>query len=118
MVHDRAESAIGAVSGGTDAGVIRVELPYHLQTLARVSGYVELSVASTVTLRTVLDALEAQYPVLRGTVRDHETLQRRPFLRFFVCEEDWSHASPDTPLPAAVAEGREPLIVLGAIAGG
>jgi hypothetical protein len=98
--------------------MIRVELPQHLRTLAHVKGEVQVKVEGAVTLRSVLDALEAQYPMLRGTIRDHETLQRRPFLRFFACEEDWSHQSPDAPLPEAVASGKEPLLVIGAIAGG
>ena len=98
--------------------MIRVELPQHLRTLAHVKGEVQVKVQGAVTLRSVLDALEAQYPMLRGTIRDHETLQRRPFLRFFACEEDWSHQSPDAPLPEAVASGKEPLLVIGAIAGG
>src|SRR5579883_1620261 len=98
--------------------MIRVILPAHLRTLARVDGAVDLQVESPVTLCSVLDALEARYPVLRGTIRDHATLQRRPFVRFFACEEDLSHASPDGPLPAAVAQGAEPLLVVGAMAGG
>ncbi len=98
--------------------MIRVELPPHLRTLAHVDGEVKLEVEGRVTLRSVLDALEARYPVLRGTIRDHVTLQRRPFLRFFACEQDLSHDPPDTPLPEAVVSGKEPLIVLGAIAGG
>ncbi len=98
--------------------MIRVILPPHLRNLAQVSGDVELEVAGNVSLRSVLDALEARYPMLRGTIRDHVTQQRRPFLRFFACEEDLSHQSPDIPLPDAVASGAEPLIVLGAIAGG
>jgi hypothetical protein len=98
--------------------MIRVLLPPHLRTLAKVKDEVELEVAGPVTLRSVLDALEARYPVLRGTIRDHVTLERRPFLRFFACEEDLSHDSPDAPLPEAVVSGKEPLIVLGAIAGG
>jgi sulfur-carrier protein len=97
---------------------ILVVLPQHLRTLAQVEGDVHLEVDGTATLRSVLDALEARYPMLRGTIRDHATLQRRPFLRFFVCEEDWSHQPPDTPLPAEVASGKEPLMVVGAIAGG
>ena len=100
------------------SGLIRVTLPSHLRALAHVSGDVELEVAAPVTQRSVLDALEARYPMLRGTIRDHITLERRPFLRFFACEEDWSHESPDAPLPEAVASGREPFIVVGAIAGG
>lgn len=98
--------------------MIRVVLPPHLRNLAQVRGDVELEVASPVTQRSVLDALEARYPMLRGTIRDHGTLQRRPFLRFFACEEDLSHESPDAPLPEAVASGKEPFIVVGAIAGG
>jgi molybdopterin synthase sulfur carrier subunit len=98
--------------------VIRLILPPHLRTLAHVSGDVELELAGPVTQRSVLDALEARYPMLRGTIRDHVTLQRRPFLRFFACEEDLSHESPDAPLPEAVASGKEPFIVVGAIAGG
>src|SRR5689334_24842994 len=98
--------------------MIQVVLPYHLRTLARVGGDVELQVDGPVTLSAVLDALEAQYPMLRGTIRDHGTLQRRAFLRFFACEEDLSHELPDAPLPDAVASGKEPFIVIGAIAGG
>ena len=98
--------------------MIRVELPAHLRTLAQVRGEVELEVVGAVTQRSVLDALEARYPVLRGTIRDHATYQRRPFLRFFACAEDWSHESPDAPLPEAVATGAEPLLIVGAIAGG
>jgi hypothetical protein len=97
---------------------MRIVLPAHLRTLARVAGDVELAVAAPVTLRAALDALEAAYPMLRGTIRDHGTLARRPFLRFFVCGEDWSHESPDKPLPAAVANGVEPFFIIGAIAGG
>jgi len=98
--------------------MIRVVLPQHLRTLAHVDGDVELDVSAPVTLSSVLDALEARYPMLRGTIRDHVTLQRRPFLRFFVCEEDWSLEPPDAPLPEAVSSGREPFMVIGAIAGG
>jgi len=98
--------------------VIRVILPQHLRTLAHVGSELELEIGGPVTLRSVLDALEARYPMLRGTVRDHVTLQRRPFLRFFACEEDLSHESPDAPLPEAVASGKEPLLIIGAIAGG
>ena len=98
--------------------MIRVILPPHLRTLARVGSEVTLEVASPVSLRTVLDALEARYPMLRGTIRDYDTQQRRAFLRFFACEEDLSHEPPDAPLPEAVASGKEPLVVLGAIAGG
>ena len=98
--------------------MIRVVLPAHLRTLARVTGAVELQVESPATLHSVLDALEAGYPVLRGTIRDHATLQRRPFVRFFACEEDLSHEPQDAPLPDAVAMGTEPLLVVGAMAGG
>jgi molybdopterin synthase sulfur carrier subunit len=98
--------------------IIRVILPPHLRTLAHVAGDVELDIKGPVTQRSVLDALEARYPMLRGTIRDHSTQQRRPFLRFFACEEDLSHESPDAPLPESVASGKEPFVVLGAIAGG
>jgi sulfur-carrier protein len=98
--------------------MIRVVLPAHLRTLAKVEGEVTLEVAGQVTQRSVLDALEARYPMLQGTLRDHVTQQRRPFVRFFACEEDLSHESPDAPLPDAVAEGKEPFLVVGAIAGG
>jgi molybdopterin synthase sulfur carrier subunit len=98
--------------------LIRIILPQHLRTLAHVGSEVELELDGPVTLRSVLDALEARYPMLRGTIRDHVTQQRRPFLRFFACEEDLSHEPPDTPLPDAVASGKEPFIVIGAIAGG
>jgi molybdopterin synthase sulfur carrier subunit len=98
--------------------MIRVILPYHLRNLAHVGEEVTLEVSGAVTQRSVLDALEARYPMLEGTIRDHVTQQRRPFLRFFACEEDLSHESPDHPLPEAVASGKEPLIVIGAIAGG
>jgi hypothetical protein len=97
---------------------IRVELPAHLRNLAQIHGEVTLDVAAPITLRSVLDALEASYPMLAGTIRDHGTLKRRPFLRFFACEEDLSHQSSDTPLPEAVATAREPLLIIGAIAGG
>src|SRR5688572_30247493 len=98
--------------------MIRVELPAHLRTLARVAGEMEIEVAGQPTVRSVLDALEASYPVLRGTIRDHVTQQRRPYVRFFACEEDLSHEQPDTPLPRAVATGTEPFLVVGALAGG
>jgi len=98
--------------------MIRVELPPHLRTLAKVSGEVQLDVPGPTTPRAVLDALEARYPVLRGTIRDHVTHERRAFIRFFACSQDLSHDSPDTPLPASVAQGAEPFIILGAIAGG
>src|ERR1700704_96584 len=97
---------------------IRVVLPFHLRNLAQVSGEVSLEVPAPVTLRAVLDALEERYPMLRGTIRDQVTKERRAFLRFFACEEDLSHEPPDAPLPDAVVSGKEPLVVLGAIAGG
>jgi hypothetical protein len=98
--------------------MIRILLPQHLRALAHVGSEVTLEVDGPVTVRSVLDALEARYPMLRGAIRDHDTLQRRAFLRFFACEQDLSHEPPDTPLPDAVASGAEPLIVIGAIAGG
>jgi len=98
--------------------VIRVVLPPHLRTLAHVRDEVQLDIGGTVTRASILDALEVRYPMLRGTIRDHVTLERRPFLRFFACERDLTHESPDAPLPAAVVEGAEPFFVLGAIAGG
>ena len=98
--------------------MIRVVLPAHLRTLARVQGEVQLEVEGPVTQRSVLDALEAQYPMLQGTLRDHVTKQRRPFVRFFACEQDLSHEPPDAPLPDAVASGAEPFLLVGAIAGG
>jgi hypothetical protein len=98
--------------------MIRVVLPPHLRGLARVGGEVTVEVAGQPTQRSVVDALEASYPMLRGTIRDHVTQQRRPFLRFFACEEDLSHESPDAPLPEAVVSGKEPLLIVGAIAGG
>ena len=98
--------------------MIRVVLPYHLRTLARVDGEVQLEVAAPVTVPAVLDALEARYPALRGTIRDHGTLQRRPFIRFFAAREDLSHEAPETPLPEAVGKGEEPFLIVGAMAGG
>ena len=98
--------------------MIRVILPPHLRGLAGVRGEVQLEVEGPATQRSVLDALEARYPMLRGTIREHVTQQRRPFLRFFACEEDLSHEPPDAPLPDAVASGAEPLLIIGAIAGG
>jgi len=98
--------------------IIRVVLPAHLRTLAHVDREVKLDLEGPATQRAVLDALEAAYPMLRGTIRDQETQQRRAFLRFFACEEDLSHESPDAPLPAAVANGAEPFLVVGAMAGG
>src|SRR5579859_2018135 len=98
--------------------MIRVVLPYHLRTLAQVGAEVTLEVEGPVTQRSVLDALETRYPMLSGTIRDHVTQKRRPFLRFFACGEDLSHEQPDAPLPDAIASGAEPLLILGAIAGG
>jgi sulfur-carrier protein len=98
--------------------MIRVVLPQHLRILARVSGEVALDVAGQVTIDSVLDALESRYPMLRGTIRDHMTKRRRPFIRFFACEQDVSHEPTDTPLPATVASGAEPLLIVGAMAGG
>jgi molybdopterin synthase sulfur carrier subunit len=98
--------------------MIRVELPAHLRTLARVEREVTLDVEGRATLRSVLEALELRYPVLRGTIRDHVTEQRRPFVRFFACEADLSHDPPDTPLPDAVARGAEPFLIVGAMSGG
>ncbi|MFL6527364.1 MAG: MoaD/ThiS family protein [Chthoniobacterales bacterium] len=97
---------------------VRVVLPYHLRNLARVGDEVTVEVPEPVTQRKVLDALETEYPMLRGTVRDHSTQMRRPFLRFFACGEDVSHESPDTPLPPAISAGSEPFFVMGAISGG
>jgi molybdopterin synthase sulfur carrier subunit len=98
--------------------MIRVVLPFHLKNLARVEGEVQLELASPVTIKAVLDAIEAKYPTLRGTIRDHGTLKRRPFVRFFACKEDLSLEPPETPLPDAVVKGEEPFLVIGAIAGG
>jgi molybdopterin synthase sulfur carrier subunit len=98
--------------------MIRVVLPFHLRNLARVDGEVQLEVAEPVTVRAVLDALEARHPVLRGTIRDHGTLKRRPFVRFFACKEDVSLEPPETPLPGEIVSGAEPFLIVGAIAGG
>jgi len=98
--------------------MIRIELPAHLRTLARVNGEVTLEIDGIVTQRSVLDALEESYPVLRGAIRDHTTQKRRPFLRFFACQQDLSHQPPDTPLPEPVATGAQPFLIVGAIAGG
>jgi hypothetical protein len=98
--------------------VIRVVLPFHLRNLARVDGEVKLEVAEPVTVRAVLDALEARFPTLRGTIRDHGTLKRRPFVRFFACKEDVSLEPPETPLPDEIASGTEPFLIVGAMAGG
>src|SRR5438067_8226656 len=115
---DRSRSAVSALGGGADAAMIRVVLPHHLRTLAHVGNEVALDVKGAVTPRAVLDALEAAYPMLRGTIRDHTTRERRAFIRFFACQEDLSHESPDAPLPDDVASGKEPFLVIGAIAGG
>lgn len=108
------------MKGGRPSGVlmVRVILPPHLRTLSHTGGEVTLEIDGPVTQRSVLDALEVRYPMLRGAIRDHGTLQRRAFLRYFACEQDLSHESPDAPLPEAVAAGKEPFIVIGAIAGG
>jgi hypothetical protein len=98
--------------------MIRVALPFHLRNLARVDGEVELAIADPVTLGAVLDALETRYPALRGTLRDHVTLKRRPFIRFFACKEDLSHEPPETSLPEPIVRGEEPLLIVGAMAGG
>lgn len=105
-------------SHGSTAAVIRVKLPTHLRRLARVEAEVELLVAGPVTQRSVLDALETRYPMLRGTIRDQDTSRRRAFVRFFACDQDLSHSSPDEPLPDQVAAGAEPFLVVGAMAGG
>jgi sulfur-carrier protein len=97
---------------------IRIVLPYHLRNLARVEGELQLEVAAPVTMASVLEAIESRFPVLRGTIRDHGTLKRRPFIRFFACKEDWSHEPTDSPLPEAITKGQEPLMIIGAIAGG
>ena len=98
--------------------MIRLILPAHLRTLAQVSGEISLEIEGPVTTRSILDVLESRYPMLLGTIRDHVTQERRPFLRFFACQEDLSHQSPDIPLPAAIASGKEPFLIIGAIAGG
>src|SRR5438270_4994412 len=113
---DRSRSPGGAVGGGADAAMIRVVLPHHLRTLARVGSEVTLDVSGTVTQRAVLDALETAYPMLRGTIRDHTTRERRAFIRFFACQVDLSHESPDAPLPGDVSSGKEPSLVVGSIA--
>ena len=102
----------------TPTHTVRVQLPYHLRNLAQVEGEIALEVVPPVSIRAVLDAVEARYPVLQGTIRDHDTLKRRPFLRFFACAEDLSLDSPDAPLPEEVVTGKEPLLIIGAIAGG
>lgn len=100
------------------SAMIRVILPFHLRNLSHADGEIALEVTSPITTRSVLDALETRYPMLRGTIRDHTTKERRAFLRFFACEEDWSHQSPDEPLPYDVISGKEPFVIIGAIAGG
>src|SRR5207244_8402130 len=114
----RARSSARAVRRGADAGMIRVVLPPHLRKLAQVDREVKLDVAGPVTQRAILDALEAAYPMLRGTIREHDTHRRRPFVRFLACEQDLSHEADDAPLPDAVANGAEPFLVVGAMAGG
>jgi len=98
--------------------MIRIELPFHLRNLARIQGEIQLAVTGPVTIKAILDALEENYPVLRGTIRDHGTLKRRPFIRFFACKEDWSLEPTEMPLPEAVVNGSEPFMIIGAIAGG
>jgi molybdopterin synthase sulfur carrier subunit len=117
----RGAGAVGSGAGGTDAGgtaTVRVVLPAHLRRLAGVDGEVRLDIGGEATQRVVLDELEARYPMLRGTIRDHATQRRRAFVRFFACEDDLSHDPPDSPLPAAVSRGAEPFLVVGAMAGG
>jgi hypothetical protein len=109
---------MNAPGDASAATVIRVKLPTHLRNLARVAGEIQLPVPGPVTQRSVLDALEAHYPMLRGAIREHGTGKRRSLVRFFACEQDLTHEEPDTPLPAAVAEGREPYLIVGAMAGG
>src|SRR5215213_2576003 len=118
MGSDRSRSAARAFSGGPDADMILVVLPAHLRALAGVRGDVELEVHGPVTRLSILDALEARYPMLRGTIRDHVAGERRPLLRFFACGEDVTHEPADTPLPQAIASGTEPFYISGAIAGG
>src|SRR5262245_50990640 len=118
MGADRARPPRRSFGRGADAVMIRVVLPTHLKRHAQVSGEVRLEVIGPVTQRTILDALEERYPVLRGTIRDRGTLKRRPFIRFFACHEDVSHEPPDASLPEAIATGAEPFLVVGAIAGG
>ncbi len=114
----KTDSMRAAGAGVPDPAMIRVELPYHLRNLAGVAGEVQLEVAKPVTLRSVLEALETRFPVLRGTIRDHGTLKRRPFVRFFACKEDFSLEPAETQLPEAVVCGAEPFLIVGAIAGG
>src|SRR5207237_7013895 len=118
MEPDCARSSRRSLRRSANAAMIRVVLPHHLRTLAHVSSEVELELNNQITQRTILDALEAKYPMLRGTIRDHVTQKRRPLVRFFVCGEDISHESPDAPLPEAIRQGTEPFFIMGAIAGG
>src|SRR5579863_395168 len=118
LESDRARFARSALGRSAEFAMITVVLPPHLRTLAHVSGDVELELAGAPTLRSLLDALEARYPMLQGTIRDHATLERRAYVRFFACEQDLSHEPLDAPLPAAVASGAEPFFIIGAIAGG
>src|SRR5689334_963122 len=118
METNRARPACGPVGRSANIAMIRVILPPNLRTLAQVKDEIGFEVNGTVTQRSLLDAVEAKYPMLRGTMRDHVTQVRRPMVRFFACGEDWSHASPDTPLPNAIATGSEPFLIIGAIAGG
>src|SRR5256885_6641306 len=115
---DRTRLAGGSVGRSPNVEMIRVVLPHHLRTLARVSDEVQLELNGSATIRSVLDALEKKYPMLQGTIRDHGTLKRRPMVRVFVCGEDLSHESPDAPLPEAIKNGAEPFFIMGAIAGG
>src|ERR1041385_6481496 len=118
METDRAGPARGVVGGSANAAMIRVILPPNLRTLARIEGEVAFELNGTLTQRSLLDAVEEKYPMLRGTMRDHVTQVRRPMVRFFACGEDLSHESPDAPLPDAIANGTEPFLIIGAIAGG
>jgi len=119
LLDDHFEQPYGQDHASEDGRImIRVVLPAHLRTLARIDGEVTFDIEGKVTQRSVLDALEARYPMLRGTIRDHVTQKRRPFIRFFTCEQDLSHESPDAPLPDAVATGAEPFLIVGAMAGG
>ena len=118
METDRTRFACGAFDRSANTAMIRVILPPNLRTLAHIEGEVELDLNGTLTQRSLLDAVEAKYPMLRGTMRDHVTQVRRPMVRFFACGEDLSHESPDAPLPDAVANGAEPFLIIGAIAGG
>src|SRR5207237_5101604 len=118
MARGGTRSAGGVVGGGANPGMIRVLLPTHLQTLAKSGREVQLEIEGQPTQAAVLDALEARYPALRGTMRDHVTHKRRPFVRFFACQQDLSHDPPETPLPQEVVSGKEPFMVIGAMAGG